>query len=183
MAEKKNQKYRKNKRPISRNVYWTNKMKSSYQTKEEKDANEEVFENAAELGTEATNSISKQIQKKRIKRKYAEMKRQGEVGDIKDRILAVLKSSFFSAKEYVVNNSKAVWMILGGVVFLMGIVGMCSSCSAMFQSGAGVVLGTSYTADDEEILDANAEYCRLEGNVRENIENIEITYPDYDEYR
>ena len=53
MAEKKNQKYRKNKRPISRNVYWTNKMKSSYQTKEEKDANEEVIENAAELGTES----------------------------------------------------------------------------------------------------------------------------------
>ena len=183
MAEKKNQKYRKNKRPISRNVYWTNKMKSSYQTKEEKDANEEVFENAAELGTEATNSISKQIQKKRIKRKYAEMKRQGEVEDIKDRILAVFKSSFFSAKEYFVNNPKAVWMVLGGAVFLMGIVGMCSSCSAMFQSGAGVVLGTSYTAEDEEILDANAEYCRLEGNVRENIENIEITYPGYDEYR
>ena len=107
MAEKKNQKYSKNKRPISRNVYWTNKMKSSYQTKEEKDANEEVFENAAELGTEATNSISKQIQKKRIKRKYAEMKRQGEVEDIKDRILAVFKSSFFKPfgnKPFSINS-------------------------------------------------------------------------------
>ena len=183
MAENKNQKYRKSKRLVSRNVYWTNKMKSCYQTKEEKDANEESIETAAELGEEATNSISKQIQRKRIKRRYADMKRQGELGDLKDRILAVFKSSFFSAKEFFVNNSHIVWMMIGGAVLLMGVVGMCSSCSTMFQSGTGTVLGTSYTAEEEEILDVNEEYCRLEENIRQDIKNIEVTHLGYDEYR
>ena len=45
------------------------------------------------------------------------------------------------------------------------------------------VVGTSYTAEDEDILGANEGYTALENELREKIANIERTHPGYDEYR
>ena len=45
------------------------------------------------------------------------------------------------------------------------------------------VVGTSYTAEDEDILGANEDYTALENELREKIANIERTHPGYDEYR
>ena len=45
------------------------------------------------------------------------------------------------------------------------------------------VVGTSYTAEDEDILGANEDYTALENELRQKIANIERTHPGYDEYR
>lgn len=185
MTEKQNKRYRKSKHNVSRNVYWTSKIKEKFysQSEQEKDVNEEIKDGIADAGNEAADKISKQIQKKRIKRKYAEMKRQGQMEGLKDRIMAVFKTSFFYAKEYLSKNSHTVLLMLGVAVILIGVMGMCSSCVAMFQSSTGAVLGTSYTAEDEDILGAEADYCALEEDFRKDIEHIEVTHPGYDEYR
>ena len=56
--------------------------------------NEDIKEGIADAGNEVTDKISRHIQKKRIKRKYAEMKRQGQMEGLKDRLMAVFKTSF-----------------------------------------------------------------------------------------
>ena len=61
--------------------------------------------------------------------------------------------------------------------------GMFSSCSAMFQGGTQIVLGTSFTAKEEDIIGANNDYKALEAALRNEINNIERTHSGYDEYR
>ena len=60
------------------------------------------------------------------------------------------------------------------------IAGAFSSCSAMFQGGTHVVLGTSFTAEDEDIIGANDDYKALEAALRSKISNIERTHSGYD---
>ena len=185
MTEKQKKRYRQVRHNVSRNVYWTSKAGSKFYSKaeQEKDVNEDIKDGIADVGNESADSISRQIQKKRIKRKYAEMKRQGQMEGLKDRIMAMFKTSFLYVKEYFSKNSHTVLMILGAAVILIGVMGMCASCAAMFQSSTGAVLGTSYTAEDEEILGVEHDYCLLEKDLRRKIENIERIHPGYDEYR
>ncbi|MBQ7810874.1 MAG: hypothetical protein IJ346_07965, partial [Clostridia bacterium] len=102
MKDKKSKRYKKSKHTVSRNVYWTSKAKEKFysQSDKENDVNEDIKEGIADAGNEAADKISRQIQKKRIKRKYAKMKRQGQMEGLKDRIMAVFKTSFLYAKEY-----------------------------------------------------------------------------------
>lgn len=53
----------------------------------------------------------------------------------------------------------------------------------MFQGGTQVVLGTSFTEEDENILGGDEDYTALENDLRSQVDNIESTYPGYDEYR
>ena len=180
-----NSKYRKTKRPVSRTVYRAGKAKNNFHTKDdqEKDVNEEVKDFIEGIAEENTNQISKQIQKMRIKKKYAKMKREGQLDNVGERITKIFKNTFLYVQEYIRNNSHAVLMLIGGAVVLIGVLGMCSSCAAMFQSSAGTVLGTSYTAEDEDILGAETAYMDLEENLRADLEHIEVIHPGYDEYR
>ena len=45
------------------------------------------------------------------------------------------------------------------------------------------MLGTSYTAKDENIIGANDDYKALEAGLQSKINNIESTHSGYDEYR
>jgi cell wall-associated NlpC family hydrolase len=53
----------------------------------------------------------------------------------------------------------------------------------MLQGGMNMIIGTSYTAEDEDILAAEAHYIGLESGLRQKLSNIERDYPGYDEYR
>lgn len=44
--------------------------------------------------------------------------------------------------------------------------GMFSSCSAMFQGGTQIILGTSFTAKEEDIIGADNDYKALEAALR-----------------
>ena len=65
----------------------------------------------------------------------------------------------------------------------MVISGSLSSCTAMFNGGTQMVIGTSFTADDEDIIGANDDYTEMETALRNQISNIERTNRGYDEYR
>ena len=45
------------------------------------------------------------------------------------------------------------------------------------------MLGTSFTAEDEDILGADEDYTALENDLRSQVDNIESTHSGYDEYR
>lgn len=55
---------------------------------------------------------------------------------------------------------------------LMMISGMFSSCSAMLEGGTVSVLGTSFTAEDEDIIGVNDDYRALEEELQRQIDGL-----------
>ena len=76
-----------------------------------------------------------------------------------------------------------LWLVLIFAFLLMIISGMFSSCSAMLEGGSVSILGTSFTAEDEDIIGANEDYRALEEELRRQLDRIETDHPGYDEYR
>ncbi len=76
----------------------------------------------------------------------------------------------------------AVTAVIILVLFLV-LSGTLSSCS-MIGSGAGnTMVGTSYTAENDQILAVEADYKDKETALQEKTGSIETDYPGYDEYQ
>ena len=75
-------------------------------------------------------------------------------------------------------------LIIAFIVLIVVLVmsGTLTSCSMMAGGTNNMLVGTSYTADDSDILAAEADYKELEADLQDQIDNIEDDYPDYDEY-
>ena len=75
-------------------------------------------------------------------------------------------------------------ILMGGILTLVILVifSFVTSCSVFFPGGTGTVWTTSYTAEDEDILGAESDYCQMEAALKAEIEAIPSSYPDYDEY-
>lgn len=71
---------------------------------------------------------------------------------------------------------------LACAALLLFISGFFSSCSVFMQGGANIMVTTSYTADDAEIIGANNDYKALEAELQRRVDTIRTTYPGYDEY-
>lgn len=86
-------------------------------------------------------------------------------------------------KEFAVQQSHVVLLIFIFALLFVMISGAFSSCSVMMQGSTGSMLAASFTASDEDILGANADYKALEAVLQSEINNMETAHPDYDEYR
>ena len=132
----------------------------------------------------SSNPISKWRQKQELKKRYMEA-RAGASGAAKGgkKTAEGTKSVVDKGIEFVKEHPKAI--LIAGVLglLIMLIAGMFSSCTAMFAGSGNAVLGTSYTAEDADILGADADYSALETALDNQISNIESTHPGYDEYR
>ena len=136
----------------------------------------------------SSNPISRWRQKQELKKRYMEAKTSGKAGASGaakggKRAAEGTKSLVDKGIEFVKEHPKAILIagVLGLLVML--IAGMFSSCTAMFAGSGNAVLGTSYTAEDADILGADADYSALEAALNNQIRNIESTHPGYDEYR
>lgn len=137
-----------------------------------------------------SNIISRWKQKQAIKKEYAAA-RAGK--DAAQNTTAGFKGTGKAAKgaktitekvsEFCTTHSKAMLLVLIGGLLFMIVSSIFSSCGAMFQGGMQTVLGTSFTAEDKEIIGADDDYKSLESSLREEIDNIERTHSGYDEYR
>lgn len=138
----------------------------------------------------STNPISRWRQKQAIKKEYAAT-RAGK--STAGSTAAASKNAGKAAKEtknvtqklteFVTSHSKAFIVVGIFLLLFMVVASMFSSCTAMFQGGAQMVLGTSYTATDEDIIGADDDYSDLEAALRRKLNNIERTHSGYDEYR
>lgn len=134
----------------------------------------------------SSNPLSRWQQKHNIKKEYAAA-RAGKGGKATakgaEKTAKGAKSLTQKITDFCVSHKTALlWILAIGLLFMV-ISGMFSSCSTMFQGGTQVVLGTSFTAEDEDILGADEDYTALENDLRSQVDNIESTHPGYDEYR
>lgn len=142
---------------------------------------------------EFSNPVSRWQQKKAIRKEYAAARRaektaanastaakEGAAG-VKSlgQRLAEFKDK---ALEYVAEHPQA-FLVIGALAILLIIVSSAlSSCSAFLPGGSGAVIATTFTANDEDIIGANNDYKALEAALQRKIDNIESSYPGYDEY-
>ncbi len=150
-------------------------------------------EHTAESGS---NAFSRWRQKSEIKKEYAAAKAGKNAGTAASGAAsgsaATAKNAGKAAKETKKISERVGefvskhWhgLLIGGGILLviMLITGAMGSCSVMFQGGTNVVIDTSFTAEDEDILGVEDDYCALEAALQARINNIQTEYSGYDEY-
>lgn len=83
-------------------------------------------------------------------------------------------------KEFFENNKKVFIWIGVGVALLVLLGAGISSCS-MFTSTGSSVIASSYLSEDDAMLGAEAQYCRMEQELQSYLDTYESTH-NYDEY-
>lgn len=169
-------------------------------------AGTQVAETAADTaadtaGDTASNAFSRWRQKQAIKKEYAAAKAGKSTGDAAGAAAGAGKAAGGASArgagkaaretknvmekmaEFVSSHGHMILMLGGLLLIIMVVACAMGSCSAFFQSSTNLVVGTSYTADDADIIGAEKDYKELEEELQHRLDHIEDEYDGYDEYR
>lgn len=156
--------------------------------KANKDAVESIFAERMKSDPQAgSNFFSRWRQKQAIKKEYAAAKAGAAAAENTAAGTAKAAQGTASMTErafqFVQSHSHIIIGIAAVGLLVLVIAGSVSSCSVLINGGGNVVLGTSYTAEDEDLKGVETDYTRLEDKLRKQIDRIETDHPGYDEYR
>ena len=85
-------------------------------------------------------------------------------------------------REFLQDHPMLLVIALVVLIVVLVISGALSSCSMMAGGVNTTTITTSFTAEDSDILQVEADYVELEADLQETIDNIETDHPGYDEY-
>lgn len=156
--------------------------------KANKDAVDSIFAERMKSDPQAgSNLFSRWRQKQAIKKEYAAAKAGAAAAEntasgtakAAQGIVSITEKAF----QFVQSHSHIIIGIAAVGLLVLVIAGSVSSCSVLINGGGNVVLGTSYTAEDEDLKGVETDYTKLEDKLRKQIDRIETDHPGYDEYR
>ena len=153
-----------------------------------KDAVDSIFAERMKSDLQAgSNLFSRWRQKQAIKKEYAAAKAGAAAAENTASGTAKAAQGTVSITEkafqFVQSHSHIIIGIAAVGLLVLVIAGSVSSCSVLINGGGNVVLGTSYTAEDEDLKGVETDYTKLEDKLRKQIDRIETDHPGYDEYR
>ena len=156
--------------------------------KADKDVVDSIFAERMKSDPQAgSNFFSRWRQKQAIKKEYAAAKAGAAAAENTAAGMAKAAQGTASMTEkafqFVQSHSHIIIGIAAVGLLVLVIAGSVSSCSVLINGGGNVVLGTSYTAEDEDLKGAETDYTKLEDKLRKQIDRIETDHPGYDEYR
>ena len=156
--------------------------------KADKDAVDSIFAERMKSDPQAgSNFFSRWRQKQSIKKEYAAAKAGAAAAENTAAGTAKAAQGTASMTEkafqFVQSHSHIIIGIAAVGLLVLVIAGSVSSCSVLINGGGNVVLGTSYTAEDEDLKGVETDYTKLEDKLRQKIDRIESDHPGYDEYR
>lgn len=156
--------------------------------KTDKDAVDSIFAERMKSDPQAgSNFFSRWRQKQAIKKEYAAAKAGAAAAENTAAGTAKAAQGTASITEkafqFVQSHSHIIIGIAAVGLLVLVIAGSVSSCSVLINGGGNVVLGTSYTAEDEDLKGVETDYTKLEDKLRKQIDRIETDHPGYDEYR
>lgn len=156
--------------------------------KANKDAVDSIFAERMKSDPQAgSNLFSRWRQKQAIKKEYAAAKAGAAAAENTASGTAKAAQGTVSITEkafqFVQSHSHIIIGIVAVGLLVLVIAGSVSSCSVLINGGGNVVLGTSYTAEDEDLKSVETDYTKLEDKLRKQIDRIETDHPGYDEYR
>ena len=156
--------------------------------KADKDAVDSIFAERMKSDPQAgSNLFSRWRQKQAIKKEYAAAKAGAAAAE--NTAAGTAKAAQGTANmtekafQFVQSHSHIIIGIAAVGLLVLVIAGSVSSCSVLINGGGNVVLGTSYTAEDEDLKGVETDYTKLEDKLRKKIDRIETDHPGYDEYR
>lgn len=142
-----------------------------------------------------SNAVSRWQQRHAIKKEYAAAKNgrsagtavsgaASGTGTVKNTGKATKDTKKISERigEFVQTHWHGLLIGGGLLIVILAITGMMGSCSVMFQGGTNMVIETSYTADDSDIISVETDYSAKEYALQARIDSIQSEYPDFDEY-
>ena len=146
-----------------------------------KDAVDSIFAERMKSDPQAgSNLFSRWRQKQAIKKEYAAAENTASgTAKAAQGTVSITEKAF----QFVQSHSHIIIGIAAVGLLVLVIAGSVSSCSVLINGGGNVVLGTSYTAEDEDLKGVETDYTRLEDKLRKQIDRIETDHPGYDEYR
>ena len=153
-----------------------------------KDAVDSIFAERMKSDPQAgSNLFSRWRQKQAIKKEYAAAKAGAAAAENTAAGTAKAAQGTASMTEkafqFVQSHSHIIIGIAAVGLLVLVIAGSVSSCSVLINGGGNVVLGTSYTAEDEDLKGVETDYTKLEDKLRKQIDRIETDHLGYDEYR
>ena len=156
--------------------------------KADKDAVDSIFAERMKSDPQAgSNFFSRWRQKQAIKKEYAAAKAGAAAAENTAAGTAKAAQGTASMTEkafqFVQSHSHIIIGIAAVGLLVLVIAGSVSSCSVLINGGGNVVLGTSYTAEDEDLKGVETDYTKLEDKLRKQIDRIETDHLGYDEYR
>lgn len=95
----------------------------------------------------------------------------------------VVKHTVQSAVKVIAENPIVLFFLL--MMLLVAILAAVVTTVSFTLTGGTIDISTAatFTADDDDILQVEADYKSKEEELRNKIDNIETDYPGYDEYR
>ena len=152
-----------------KNKKYSNKMHGRKEISAEKEA--------------AKQKAQREMQKKAMEKQARAAENGGKIGrKITDKAEDMAALLWETVKEFVEDNPVTAAIIVLVLILIIALMGLLGSCSAMGGGGGDVIMGTSYTATDEDILGTEDDYKDLEEELLDDIGSIESDYPGYDEY-
>ena len=135
----------------------------------------------------SSNPYSRWQQKRAIKKEYMAAK-AGKTGKTTAKTAETTAKTAKKATEetkkagqFIARHRKRALVVLGIFLIVAFLLGAVSSCSVIVQSGVSGLGASSYSTADADMQAAEAQYCALEGELQDYLDNYERTH-DYDEY-
>ena len=135
----------------------------------------------------SSNPYSRWQQKRAIKKEYMAAK-AGKTGKTTAKTAETTAKTAKKAAEgtkksgqFIARHWKGALVVLGIFLIVAFLLGIVSSCSVIVQSGVSSLGASSYSTTDADMQAAEAQYCALEAELQDYLDNYERTH-DYDEY-
>ena len=152
-------------------------------------ANERVGQDAGDAG-----KTSKMIQKNRMKKEFQSAANKIETAENANRFGSISKKFTDKAEdlmgrfgefisETLAEHPLAAVVIISFLLLILILSASLSSCGMIGGGAENTMVATSYTADDDQILAAEADYKEKEKELQEKVDNIKNEHPGYDEYQ
>ena len=137
-----------------------------------------------------SNPVSRYWQKQRLKKQYAKQAREAakQTAAAAETTAQAAGKAATAAEKATAKTVAFVKRHKGGVVLfllcgmVLALLQSCMSSVITIGNGAvGAITASTYAAEDEDLLGAEAAYCAMEDELQSYLDSYERTH-DYDEY-
>lgn len=148
---------------------------------------------AGEAGESTMSATVKKAQKKLMQREFAEAAAKKQAKEAANGAGKISKKLTDEAedlmgrlaewiKEFFEDHPMALLFAFLILIVVLVISGVFTSCSAIGGGINSSTVVTSFTAEDDDIRQVEADYVALEVDLQRTVDNIETDHPGYDEY-
>lgn len=148
---------------------------------------------AGEAGEGTMSAVVKQKQKKLMQREFAEAAAKKQAKEAANGVGSITRKFTDKAEDLMGRLAEMLMefceahpfgLMIAVVILIVVLVisGALTSCSALGGGINGGTIATSFTAEDEDIRQVEADYAAKEAALQDTIDHIERDHPGYDEY-